>query len=315
MKKLLLAALLVAVPCTSAVAQRPIGKLARSSALASTVRGDDGDANGRAFLFGLAGGALNYGEGRDEQAIGAVLRWVAADWFSLSVTPTSVRAHEAAVATFPATTHSGLTDVPVEATFSHGFDGVAWSPSVAGSLSVTLPVGDSASGLGSGELGYATSGGIGFSPAERVWIHLGGGRSLTRFSVQSAFSSGTGWGDASVGVSVTDRFDVSTGYSTDLGAVDSTLGRSTSINGGLSFKAGRAGTVNVTGGHHLTGAAPRWSLSLGVGTAFPYLNHLGGSSLNTTLQEAFGGGTHGIGNGNGNGSSTTSHGRGQGKKP
>ena len=273
------------------------------------------DAAGRPFLFGLAAGALSYDAGRDERALGAIVRWVPSRWFSLSATPTSVRAREAATTTLPATNRSGLTDLPIEATLSRGFSGARWSPSVAGSFGVTLPVGDTASGLGSGEIGYSTSGGLGFSPVENVWVHIGAGRSLTRFSVQSAFSSGTGWGDISAGTSITEHIEASLGFSTDVGAVDSTLGRSRSLDGGMSFGLGRAGTLNVTGSRHLSGAEPSWSMTIGLGTAFPYLNHLGGSSPSSTLQESFGGGTHGLGNGNGNSGKTTgATNRGRGKK-
>ena len=161
---------------------------------------DESDPENAKFLFGLAGGALSYSAGRDEQSVGAIVRWAPVNWLSLSATPTSVRAREVAVGTVPATTRSGLTDLPLEVTLAHRLEGAAWSPSFAASLGVTLPVGDTASGLGSGEVGYSASGGVGFSPAERLWVHLGAGRSLTRFSVQSAFSSGTGWGDASAGI-------------------------------------------------------------------------------------------------------------------
>ena len=319
MKHVLLGAALVAASGLVARAQQPVSTIAHapSSKLASSPDEED-EAAGRTFLFGIAGGALNYDGGRDERALGAVLRWVPVRWFSLSTTPTTVRAREIATSTLPATTRSGLTDIPVEATLSHGFDNVTWSPSVAASFGATLPVGDTTSGLGSGEFGYSASGGVGFSPAERVWVHLGAGRSLTRFSVQSAFSSGAGWGDASAGVSVTDRVGVSVGYGSDLGAVDSSLKRSTSIEGGMSIGLGRAGTVNFNGSHGLSGSAPRWSLALGIGTAFPYLNHLGGSSPNNALQQSFGGGTHGLPSGTGKGSGTTPGssgvGRGRGKR-
>ena len=306
----LLFALIAALTCsTVSIAQVPTAKMLRGP-LAAAITPDDDDADGRTILFGLAAGALSYDGGRDEQAVGAVLRWVPVRWLSLSATPTSVRARQPSVGGVPANSHGGLTDIPLEATVARGLS-ATWSPSVAASLSVTLPVGDTASGLGSGTVGYATSAGVGFSPAEQVWVHIGAGRSLTRFSVQSAFSSGTGWGDASAGVSVNDRVSLSTGYSSDLGAADSALGRSTSLEGGVSIGVGRAGTVNLTSSRGLTGAAPRWSVTLGVGTAFPYLNHLGGSSPNATLQQSFGGGTHGIGNGNG----ATNSGRGRSKKP
>ena len=307
-------ALIAVLTCsTVSLAQAPIAKMSRTP-IAAAILPDDDDADGRTILFGLAAGALSYDGGRDEQALGAVLRWVPVRWLSLSTTPTSVRARQPSAGTLPASSRSGLTDIPLEATVARGFS-ATWSPSVAASLSVTLPTGDTASGLGSGTVGYATSAGIGFSPAEQVWIHVGAGRSLTRFSVQSAFSSGTGWGDASAGVSVTDRVSLSTGYSSDLGTADSALGRSTSLEGGLNLGVGRVGTVNLTSSRGLTGAAPRWSVTLGVGTAFPYLNHLGGSSPNAALQQSFGGGTHGIGNGNGNANGVTNIGRGRSKKP
>ena len=319
MKQLLFGLALVATSGSTVWAQLPLSQISHAPFTnAASPRDEDDDAPGRTFLFGLAGGALSYDGGREEQALGAVLRWVPVRWFSLSATPTSVRARQVAVGSFPATTRSGLTDIPVETTLSHGFENVTWSPKVAGSFGVTLPVGDTASGLGAGEVGYSASGGLGFSPTDRIWVHLGAGRSLTRFSVQSAFSSGTGWGDASAGGSLTDRVGASVGYSTDLGAVDSTLGRSTSINGGMSVSIGRAGTVNLTGSRGVSGAAPSWSLALGIGTAFPYLNHLGGSSPNSTLQQTFGGGTHGLPTGTGKGSGTTggtSTGRGRGRKP
>src|SRR5215207_2338473 len=46
------------------------------------------------FQFGVAGGALSYEGGRQEQALGAVLRWVATPWISLSATPTAVHVRE-----------------------------------------------------------------------------------------------------------------------------------------------------------------------------------------------------------------------------
>ncbi|MDQ2667067.1 MAG: transporter [Gemmatimonadota bacterium] len=285
---------------------------AASAPDARSVHDEDDDESAHHVLFGIAAGELTYDAGRREQALGAVVRWIPTPWLSLSTTPTTVRASESATSTLPASTRSGLTDVPVEASVAHGFGGFM-KPSVALSLAATLPVGDTASGLGSGEVGYATSGSVGFTPTEGVWVHLGAGRSLTRFSVGSAFSSGTGWGDASAGYSLRDGVEVSAGYGTDLGAVDSTLGRSRSLDAGTSVAVGRAGTVNFSASHGIAGAAPRWSFALGVGTAFPYLNHLGGSSTSETLQQAFGGGTHGLPK-SGSGGNSGLQGRGRSKK-
>jgi len=267
------------------------------------------------LLFGVAGGALSYEGGRQEQALGAVVRWVATPWLSLAATPTMTRVREPSSVTAGALqTSSGPVDLPIDATLSYGFH-APWSPGVALGIGVSLPVGDTATGFGAGRAGYSGSAAFGFSPSERVWVHLGAGRSLTDVSMQSAFTSGSGWGDASAGLSVTDRFSLNGGYSTDLGAVDSTTGHSTSLNAGFSFDVKGPTTLNLNASHGLGGLAPRWSFALGLGTAFPYLNHLGAGSPIDQLRETFAGGTHGLGNGNGNGGSgsTTSPGSSGGK--
>src|SRR5215213_2584920 len=265
--------------------------------------------------FGVAGGALSYEGGRQEQALGAVLRWVATPWLSLSATPTTVHVKEPSALTAGTFVgRTGIVDLPLDATVEHGFK-APWSPGVAFALGVSLPLGDTATGFGAGKVGYSASAGFGFSPAERVWVHLGAGRSLTDVVMQSAFTSGTGWGDASGGVSLTDRIGVSGGYSTDLGGVDSTVGHSRSINGGLSYVVKGPATVNLNASHGVSGLAPRWSLAIGLGTAFPYLSHIGAGSPLGALGDTFGGGTHGLDGGTttGTGTGGSSSGRGRGR--
>jgi len=211
---------------------------------------------------------------------------------------------------------TGLVDLPVDVTVQHSFQ-APWSPGVALALGASLPLGDSASGFGAGRVGYSASAGLGFSPASKVWVHLGAGRSLTDVVMQSAFSSANGWGDASAGYSVSDRFGVSGGLSTDLGAVDSTIGHSRSINGGFSFVVKGASTLNVNASRGLSGLAPKWSLAIGLGTAFPYLSHVGAGSPIDQLRDTFGGGTHGLDGtpaGGTGGTGGTSTGRGRGRK-
>jgi hypothetical protein len=269
--------------------------------------------------FGVAGGALSYEGGREEQALGAVLRWVTTPWLSISATPTAVHVRQPSatlVGTVEGTT--GIVDLPLDATLAHEFK-APWTPGVAASLGVSLPVGDTASGFGAGKTGYSASLGLGFSPAERLWVHLGAGKSLTDVGMQTAFASGSGWGDASAGVSLTERFSVSGGYSTDFGAVDSTVGHSKSIDGGLAVVVKGPTTLNVNASHGVSGVAPRWSLAIGLGTAFPYLTHVGAGSPIDALRGTFGGGTHGLGNGNsgtspGNSGSVGSGGNGRGRK-
>lgn len=276
---------------------------------------DQDDPEEPRFQYGVAAGALQYGAGRSEQALGAVLRWLPVPHLSLSISPTTVRAREAGLTARSAdVVRSGLTDVPVEATLSKSFTALL-SPSISASLGATLPVGDTASGLGSGEPGYSMSGGIGLVPAEHFSLYAGAGRSLTRFSTQAAFSSGTGWGDVSLGYAMNDRVSVSGGFSSDIGAVDSTLGRSRSLEGGSSFVIGGGRTLNLNVSHGISGSAPMWSMALGFGTAFPYLNHVGARSADATLTNTFGGGTHGLPKGGTGSGTTTTKGTGRRRKP
>lgn len=279
--------------------------VAASPAVAQTSSHPDSAAAGEEathpapFQYGVAGGALSYEGGRQEQAVGAVLRWVTTPWLSLSATPTAVHVRQpsvTAVGGYDART--GMVDLPLDATISHEFK-APWSPGVALEFGVSLPVGDTASGFGAGKAGYSAGAGFGFSPAERLWVHLGAGRSLTDVGMQTAFASGSGWGDASAGVSITERFSVSGGYSTDFGAVDSTVGHSRSIDGGLALVVKGPTTLNVNASHGVSGVAPRWSLAIGLGTAFPYLTHVGAGTPIDALRNTFGGGTHGLGNGTG----------------
>jgi hypothetical protein len=293
----------------------PLAAQSAKKELAAPQAAHDDDAVVRPFPleFGVAGGALSYEGGRQEQALGAVLRWVTTPWLSVSATPTGVHVREPSASVGAYQTASGIVDLPVEAELSHGFH-APWSPGVGFALGVSLPLGDTATGFGAGKMGYSASAGLGFSPSERVWVHLGAGRSLTDVAMQSAFTSGSGWGDASAGLSVTDRFEVSGGYSTDLGAVDSTVGHSTSVNGGLSYVVRGPTTFNLNASHGVSGLAPRWSIALGLGTAFPYLNHLGAGSPIDQLRDTFGGGTHGLGGAGGtSGPGSTGSGRGRGR--
>jgi hypothetical protein len=271
------------------------------------------------FQFGVAGGALSYEGGRQEQALGAVLRWTATSWLSISTTPTAVRVREpSALAQGSSIGRSGIVDLPVDATLQHAFK-APWSPGVAVALGVSLPLGDTIAGFGAGKTGYSASAGLGFSPASRVWVHIGAGRSLTDVVMQSAFSGSSGWGDASAGYSLTDRFGVSGGVSTDLGAVDSTIGHSRSVNGGFSYLVRGPATLNVNASRGVSGLAPKWSLAIGIGTAFPYLSRVGAGSAIDQLRDTFGGGTHGLDGGttgdSGTGTGGTSTERERGRRP
>ena len=305
--------LALALPLAAQSTPTPKASAAAKAVVADTTEDADTTDEGEGkpgLQYGMAGGSLQYTGGRSEQAIGGVLRWVPVSWLSLSATPTRVRVQEPASGTLAASSRSGWVDLPLEASLSHTFE-ASMHPTLSAGLGITLPIGDTASGLGSGTMGYATSVGFGLSPSEKLWLHASAGRSLSNFSVQSAFTGSSGWGDISAGTPLSDILSASVGFSSDLGAVDSTIGRSTSLTGGLSLAVRGPVTVNLNMSHGLSGVAPNWGFTLGLGTAFPYLNHLGAGSSLSTLQQTFGGGTHGLTKGTGSGTSTTRTTRGR----
>src|SRR5712675_1334705 len=158
--------------CLTALILAASPAFAQTSAKADSATTSDETTHKTPLEFGVAGGALSYEGGRQEQAVGAVLRWVTTPWLSLSATPTAVHVREpsaSVVGSVQGTT--GIVDLPVDATLAHDFK-APWSPGVALALGVSLPLGDTATGFGAGKMGYSTSVGLGFSPAERVWVHL-----------------------------------------------------------------------------------------------------------------------------------------------
>jgi hypothetical protein len=289
--RLLPAILLAAAPLAAQTSSRKPAPSAPAKVAAAdtsiTDGGNDDEGVPLGLQYGVTTGALGYSDGRSEQALGAIVRWAPVRWFALSANPSGV--HSAFTSTTRSTSRSGLVDLPVQALLSHAFAGVQYAPVLSGGLGVTLPTGDSASGFGSGQFGSDLNLELGFAPAEGSWVSLGGGHSLS--GLQSGFSSGSSWGDISGGVSLTDRLSVNAGYGTDLGAVDATVGRSSSVNAGVAWSLMGPTTLNLSAGHGLGGIAPTWSFALGVGTAFPPLAHGGPSPM----RKSFGG----SGNGNG----------------
>ena len=241
--------------------------------------------------FGVTTGALHFEDGRSEQAAGAIVRWAPLHWLAFTANPAGVHATVPASAGGPAVSRTGLVDLPVAALVSHKFD-APYTPVLTGGLGLTLPIGDQATGFGSGQVGSEVNMGLGISPTDNLWMNFGVGHSLSSFAAQSSFSGGSSWGDAEAGTSITERLSVNGGYSSDLGTVDPTIGRSTSISGGFGYVLDGPLSLNVSATHGLSGIAPTWSLALGIGTAFSPLAHREPGQLRKT----FGGGGAGGGN-------------------
>jgi len=244
-----------------------------ASADADTAQAVDNEGVRLGLQLGVLTGALGYRDGRSEQDIGALVRWAPTRWFALSTSPTAVHAVTPPVNGTQSVSRSGLVDLPVSASLSHHFSGFL-APVLTGGLGISLPTGDSASGFGSGHAGSSAEIGVGLTPSENCWLSLGAGRSLSSAAAQSAFSSSAGWGDLSAGLSVSERVSLEAGYDSDLGPLDDrTTGRSTSVGAGFEYAVHGSTMLNVSTAHGLSGIAPKWSIALGIGTAFPTLGH------------------------------------------
>lgn len=268
--------------------------VAVDSAAADTT--DDGaDEPTHAVTTGLSLGGVNYEGGRTERATSASLRWRALPWLSVGMNPTFAHASQPnAVITRPATTKSGLTDLPLEVNADRTFD-MSLSPSVSLGVSVTLPVGDTASGFGSGGVGSSVNLGGGLALTDKLGIHGGVGRSLTDFSIQSTFNgTSSEFGDAGLSFQVTDHFSMSAGVDGDIGAVDPTYGRAASLSGGMSVGLPLLNSLSLNGSRGISGATPTWSFAIGVGTDFAAIGSVSMRSAARRLRNAFGGGTHGL---------------------
>ena len=178
------------------------------------------------------------------------------------------------------------------------------------SVGASIPVGDSAKGLGSGSVGSSFDVSAGFSPAPKMGVSAGVGHSFSDFSVRSTLNgTAAGWGDISAWGDLTDQLSISGGYDRDIGPVDSVYGRSSSISVGMSYNLIGDTNLGISAARGLTGASPLWSFSLGFGTAIPSMG--GVHNAINQLAGTFGGGNHGLSKKGASGSGTTTRRRGR----
>ena len=258
------------------------------------------------FTYGATAGATHLYDDRQQQSFGVVGRVHVTPSFSISATPAFAVMH------FPASagggTLSGMTDLPVEVAFDHAVPGPR-PLSFGASFGVSLPVGDTATGFGSGKPGYSISAGLGASPTDKLSFHVGAGRPLSDFSFQSTLGgSSSMWGDAEASYQLTDRLGLTGGYDGDVTSADS-LGAARALAGGLSFAVAGPMTLSLTGSQRISGPAAKWSVALGVGTDFAWVGTVGSTSALQRATSMLGGLSHS----NGRGNSTYGSGHGRGK--
>lgn len=240
---------------------------------------------------GVTAGSAKLSDQRSERALSGVLQLQTTPWLSLSVVPSYV--HVSDVVRGSAVSSSGLGDLPFSAAVTRAFP-AAGAPTIAAALTVVLPTGNAACGLGNGVTSEGLDIGFGASPNAKLHVSADASRSLSNASSQSTLSApratslllGGGYD-----VSPTWRGDLSLGI--DVGQSDSTQALSRVVGGGVSHRVGGSMALTLDGSVGLTSGSPKWVLSIGLGSVFAGTSPVGLSAPLKRLRSGFTGGVRG----------------------
>jgi hypothetical protein len=225
------------------------------------------------FSTGVAAGAIQFAGGRAEQAASLVLQLQPVAWFSFSAAPGYGRT------SFGTRSGTGLTEIPIRAGALYNLNDVPWSPTVSASLETSLS-GDSALAFSAGQHDYEAEATLSGSPTDRLNLLLALTHALSANSgnpsvrVESAFSLG--------------RATATLGMTSEMGRPDSGAVLSRSIAGGLAFSLVGPLTLTTDASHGISGSAPTWTLSVGLGSAFAGISPLNPTSALKRLKQTFG---------------------------
>jgi hypothetical protein len=253
---------------TTALAQSPRAQTS------SVTQDDESHQVPPSVATGVAVGALRFASGRTENAMSVVLMYHPVRWLNLSTAPGYART------SFGSLSSSGLTDIPVSAAAVHAFEDLTWSPSIAGGLSTTLSPGDSSAALGLGRSALEAAGALTVSPTNRLDV-----------SASLAHPLIANTGNGSIGLETSMAFGRTTGslgFSAEIGSPDSAAVLSRSLAAGVAYSLGGPLTLTVDANHGLSGSAPTWAMSIGIGTAFAGVSPLSPTSALKRLKNTFG---------------------------
>ena len=256
--------------------------------LGSRVRAQEPDSSTTSesqapFGVGISAGAASFRNGSSSQAASLTLQYSPVNWLTLSTSPAFARSTDS-TGKFVVT---GPTDLPLDAGVSHTFKG-RWSPTLGLSLGVTLPVGDTATGFGNGDVGFGGSLGVSASPTPSVHLALGAGRGLSGFSGSSFAAGSTTSISAEASTDVGERSTIALSYGQDFGQ-SSAEPLAHVIGGGVSYAIAGPLAVTLDGSHGFGQESAKWVISLGIGTAFNGISPVSPTTPLRRLRAVFGG--------------------------
>ena len=239
------------------------------------------------FSTGVAAGAIRFAGGRTEQVGSVVLQWQPVAWLSFSAAPGYGRTSFGPLST------TGVAQTPLSAGAMYTLDQLPWSPALSASLEASL-AGDSALAMGAQQHAYDMEAALSGSPVDRLNLLLAWSHPLTvtsgnpSFRVETAYSLG--------------KTTATVGMSSELGRPDSGAVLSRSVAGGLAFARLGPRPLTTDASHGISGSAPTWTFSIGLGTAFAGISPLNPTSALKRLKQTLGsklssssGYTHGSG--------------------
>jgi hypothetical protein len=237
---------------------------------------------------GTTAGAVKLTAQRSEQAVTGVLLLRAGSWLSLSATPSFL--HVSDIVSGRSVSSSGAGDLPLSVDASHAFP-TGGSPVVGAALTVVLPTGNAACGLGSGQTSFGLDLGAGASPSARLHLSADASRSIGGLSAQSTLSAPHATslrGEA--GYELSPRWTTSVSLGVDVGQSDSTQALSRTLGAGITHGLAGALTLTLDGSVGLSAASPKWALSVGIGTVFAGTSPVSLASPSRRLKSTFVGG-------------------------
>src|SRR2546422_6902793 len=114
---------------------------------------------------GVTVGSAKLTDQRSERALSGTLQLQTPPWLSLSAVPSFV--HVSDMVSGRPVSSSGIGDLPLSAAAIHAFP-TASAPTIAAALTVVLPTGNAACGLGSGTTSAGVDIGLGAAPPPKV---------------------------------------------------------------------------------------------------------------------------------------------------
>ncbi|GAC1650594.1 MAG: hypothetical protein NVS4B3_09620 [Gemmatimonadaceae bacterium] len=246
-----------------------VGSLGASRALAqqkpakpAPADSEETSAPADPLSYGFGLGAVSYGQGRASQSASLILQYKALPWLTIATNPSYARSE---IAMTRSVSMTGITDLPVSISAAHEFS-APLTPSLEAALGLTLPTGDSASGFGSGSMGYSAELGGGFAPAEGWNVALGAGKSFSGADYVGSYGLGSATSlSGSASYEFSERVTGNFGLNTEIGG---TAGQgSGAVEGGFTIPVAKPLALTIDLSRGFGTGAPQYTFAIGFGTA------------------------------------------------